>query len=307
MNYGKIMSRAFEITYKYRALWLFGVLLVLFGGGGGGGNFNFGNFPSGSGTGRSDLPPVPSVSSEMWQLIAILIAALCCFFFVWFLLSIILRFVSRAALIGLVQELEANGTKPTVKRGFSIGAERLWKLLGIALAINIPLTVISLGLILLAALPLIVSLMPLISAGQPAPDALIGGVVASGIGSLALVCCAVLVLALIGLVIHPFYEFIVRTCVVTQRGVMDSIREGYRLVRANLGNVAVLYILAIGIGIGYGLLMIPIVLLLIAIPVGAGFLVYWLANSINAAILAGVVLGIPMFLVMLFIRTSLRR
>ncbi len=82
---------------------------------------------------------------------------------------------------------------------------------------------------------------------------------------------------------------------------MDSIRDGYARVRANLGNVAVLYILAIGIGIGFGIVMIPITLLLIVIPVGAGFAVYALAQSVTGAIIAGVVLGIPMLVILIFI------
>ena len=302
MDYGKILSRAFEIARKYRALWLFGILLALFSGGSSSGGFNFpSGGGSGRGTGRGDFPTLPLVSSEMWQLIAVLIAALVCFVIVWVLLGIILRFVSRAALIGSVQELEANETKPTVKRGFSIGAERFWKLLGIALTINVPLMLISFALILPAAVPLIASLVPLLWAGRTAPRELIGIAIAGGVGSVALLCCAALVLMVISLIIHPFYEFIVRTCVINKRGVMDSIREGYRIVRANLGNVAVLYILAIGIGIGFGLLMIPIVLVLIGLPVGAGILVYWLANSISGGIIAGVVLGIPMMLILIFI------
>ncbi len=302
MDYGKILVRSFEITRKYRALWLFGVLLALFGGSGSG-SFNF---PSsggsgGRGAGRGDFPTMPTLSSETWQLITILIAAVVCFALVWLVLSIILRFVSRAALIGLVQELEAHEKTPTVRRGFSIGAEHFWRLLGIALAINIPLMLFSFAVILLAALPLILALMPLISAGRTAPSELIAVAVAGSIGSIALICCAALVLIVIGFVIHPFYEFIVRTCVVKKSGVMDSIREGYRIVRANLGNVAVLYILAIGIGIGFGLLMIPIVLILIAIPAGVAILIYWLANSIAGAIVAGAVLGIPALLLLLFI------
>ncbi|MCI0477860.1 MAG: hypothetical protein L0Y55_16585, partial [Anaerolineales bacterium] len=160
MDYGKILKRAFEITRASRALWLFGVLLALFGGGsGGGGSFNFpsGGGSSGRGTGRGDLPTMPAISSETGQLIMILIGVLACFFLVWLALSIILRFVSRGALIGLVQELEQDQTVPTIKRGFSIGAERFWKLLGIALVINIPLALISIALILLAALPILVA------------------------------------------------------------------------------------------------------------------------------------------------------
>jgi hypothetical protein len=302
MDYGKILARAFEITLKHRALWLFGVLFALFGGSSGG-SFNF---PSGGGSsgGRStglDFPAMPTISSETWQLITILLGALICLALVWLVLSIILRFVSRGALIGLVQELEENHTAPSVRRGFSIGAENFWRLFGIALAINIPLMLFSIVLLLLAALPIVLALLPLIRAGRTAPTELIATAVAGGVGSLALLCCAVLCLAALNLVIRPFYEFIVRACVINKTGVMDSIRQGYARVRANLGNVAVLYILAIGIGIGFGILMIPITLLLIAVPVGIGFAVYALAQSVTGAIIAGVVLGIPMLIILIFI------
>jgi len=86
-----------------------------------------------------------------------------------------------------------------------------------------------------------------------------------------------------------------------KRGVFDSIREGFRIVRANLGNVAVLYILLIGIGLGYGLLMIPVALVLIGIPVAAGFAVGIVANAVTPSVVAGIIVGIPMLLILLFI------
>jgi hypothetical protein len=86
-----------------------------------------------------------------------------------------------------------------------------------------------------------------------------------------------------------------------KRGVFDSIREGFRIVRANLGNVAVLYILLIGIGLGYGLLMIPVALVLIGIPVAAGFAVGIVANAVTPGVVAGIIVGIPILLILLFI------
>ena len=211
-----------------------------------------------------------------------------------------LRFVSRGALIGLVQELEANATTPTVRRGFSIGASRFWQLLGIALTINIPLFIISVALILVAALPVIASIMPMISAGRSFDE--IGGVFLGGMfGSILLLCCAGIFLWAVALVIRPFYEFIVRECVVQKRGVLDSIRAGYRVVRANLGNVAVLYVLIVGIGIGYGIAMLVISLFLIGIPVAAAVLVGVAAQSAGPAVIVGLIFGIPMLLVLLFI------
>ena len=302
MDYGRLLSRSFEITRKYRALWLFGFLLALFGGSGGGGNFgNLGNFGGGGGGGRgSGSNTFPTITTAVWETIAIIIAAVACFLLIWIIISIVLRFVSRGALIGLVQELEAAGTTPAVRRGFSIGGSRFWPLLGIALTINIPLFILSIVILLVAALPVLSTVLPMISARQ-SPEQ-VGSVLLGGIlGSVLLLCCAGILLWVIALVIRPFYEFFMRECVVQKRGVFDSIREGYRQVRANLGNVAILYILIIGLGIGYGIVMIFVGLLLIGLPVGIAIVVGLAAKEILPAVVVGLVIGIPMLLILLFI------
>jgi hypothetical protein len=304
MDYGKLLSRSFEITRTYRALWLFGILLALFGGGGG--NFsNAANFSNGGssgrgGTGGAGNNVFPTLPSEFWQAFSLVIVGILCLILILFLLSIVLRFVSRGALIGLVQELEANATTPTVRRGFSIGGSRFWQLLGIALTINVPLFVISLALFLIAALPVLASILPMLNAGQSFMQ--IAGVFISGIlGSLLLICCAAIFLWAVALVVRPFYEFFVRECVIQKRGVFDSIRAGYRIVRANVGNVAVLYILIIGLGIGFGIAMLVVSLILIGIPVAIAVAVGIAANSATPAIIAGAIVGIPMLLILLFI------
>ncbi len=297
MDYGKILARSFEVTRQFRALWLFGFLLALLGGEGGGGSFNLGNFGGNGGGGHFDT----EVPAQVIQMILVVALALVCFFLVWLLLSIVLRFVCRAAIIGQVQELEANGTAPTVRRGFSIGAANFWRLLGIALVVNIPLALFSMAVILVGLVPLVASLVPLIAAGRnPSPEVIVAGV-SGAIGSIALLCCLGFFLWLIQLIIHPFYQFIVCTCIIRQRGVMDSIREGYRLVRENLQNVAVLYLLLIGIEIGFGLLMLIVALILIGIPVVLAIAVGVAANSATPAIVVGVVVGIPMLILLIFI------
>ncbi|MCL5950420.1 MAG: hypothetical protein M1132_01640 [Chloroflexi bacterium] len=42
MDYGRMLARAFEITRRDRALWLFGFLLAVTGGSGGHPGLNFG-------------------------------------------------------------------------------------------------------------------------------------------------------------------------------------------------------------------------------------------------------------------------
>lgn len=303
MEFGAIFTRALQVTWRNRALWLFGVLFALFGGEGARFNnvFNY-NFSSGDRLpvgGGKGLPPLPDINE---QAVAVIIAAVVCLALIWFLLSILMRFMSRGALIGLVSELETGQVKPTVRRGFGIGSERFLSLLGIGVVVNVPIVIISLLLFLIAVLPILALVLPVIGTSQSrTPDQLVPLIVAGAGGSVFLICCAVLLVVIIALVVKPFYEFFVRVCVVDRRGTMDSIREGYRMVRAHLGNVLVLYVILIVVGFAFGVLMIPVGLALIAIPVGAAVAAGVASNSVTPAIIAGVVLGIPVFLILLLI------
>ncbi len=298
MDYGRILTRSFEITRRYRALWLFGILLALFGGQNSS-NLNFG-FDGGD-LARGRTPGTfPLPSRIPWETIAGIIVVVACIVLILVVLSIIVRLVSRGALIGLVQELETNQAVPTVRRGFSIGFDRFWSLLGLALLVNIPLLLISLALLLVAVGPLIVSILPLIGAGRP-PDEIMGLVVTGILSSVLLICCVGLFLLLLQLVITPLYQFFMREVVIAKRGAVDSIREGFRIVRDNVGSVALLYILLIGIAIAFTLLMIPVVLIMLGIVAAAAAAVGVATNSVTPGIVTAVILGIPVLLLLLFI------
>ena len=119
MDYGKLLTRAFEITFKHRALWVFGILFALFGGSKSS-SPGFG-FSSGARGNRNIDEMVPTMPRFDQQTIVILIATITIFILVWFLLMLILRFVTRGALIGLVNDLETREKIQTVRAGFEIG------------------------------------------------------------------------------------------------------------------------------------------------------------------------------------------
>ncbi len=301
MDLGKIISRSFEITIKYRALWLFGILLAIFGGNSGnlsnGANFNTGGGPRNQGVPYGGLPQLPQLGTNTIILIAVVGT---CIVLILVLLSIILRLVSRGALIGLVREQEANQTSPTVRRGFNIGFDRFWSLLGIALWINIPLFLISLLLIIVAAVPLLAALIPLMQAGR-APEQMAGPAIAGVVSSIVLLCCVLVFLWVVQLVLQPFYQFFMRACVIGRRGALDSIREGYHLVRANVGNVILLYLVLIGLAIAYFFVAFVLVLVLLAIVGGAAVAVGLAAQSSTPGVIVGVILGIPALLLLIFV------
>ncbi len=291
MDFTKLLSRSFEITRKFRALWLFGFLLALFSGSGGGGG--------GDGAGTRDGDAFPNIGGIDESVMLAIGIGVFCFALVLIILAVVLTTISRGALIGLVAEYEAKQMPPTVRRGFSIGAQRFWKMFGISIVVYAPLTLVGGIVLIVAALPLVGVLMPLISRGGRIFEEMIPQLFALGLGSLALLICVGLALVLVFFVLRPFYEMMLRECVIHQRGVRDSIREGFSLGRRNLGDLLLLYVLSIAIGIGAGIVLGVVGLILLAIPVAIG-LAMGLVDA-TLGVIAGIVIGLPAVALIIFL------
>jgi hypothetical protein len=157
--------------------------------------------------------------------------------------------------------------------------------------IGIPLTILLVGLFGCALLPVILGA---VGDGEPG-----FGWVMTTIGLVFLLLFVVLVVSLaLGLVIN----LIRRTCVLGGSGVIDSIRQGLRLVSTNFKDVFVMWLILVGIHIAYGIVMIPVLLLLLGIGLllggGAGVATYFGLQAMTsqvAAIATAVILGLFLF------------
>lgn len=274
MDYGKLLKRAVEITWRNKALWLFGFLLALFNGAAGG--------RGGQGLqyriGQSEL----TRPEWVWGLVLLVIVAV----FVIVAIGIVLSNISRGALIGMVRETEETGST-SVRSGWRIGKSRIWSLIGIDLVTVIPAFIAGMALVALAISPLL-----LLLAEREALTVL--GILLTVLLSLAVV--AVLIVA--GTVLGIVREFAYRQCVLEGRGAWLSIREGYRMVRAHLRHVGVMWLLLLGIDLAAGVIAFPLVLVGFGLATGAGAAVYAASESIAGAILVGLLLGVPAALVL---------
>ena len=274
MDYSRVLKRAVEITWRHKALWFFGFLLALFSGGGGGGG--------GQGLqyriGQTELAR-PEWAWGLALLVLILV-------FVLVVVAIVLSNISRGALIGMVRETEEAGTT-SVRSGWRIGKSRLWSLIGIDLVTVIPAFIAAMALVALAVAPLL-----LLLAEREALTVL--GVLLTVLLSLAVV--AVLIVA--GTVLGIVREFAYRQCVLAGKGVWQSIREGYRMLRAHLRHVGVMWLLLFGIDLAASVIAFPLVLVGFGLAAGAGAAVYAATQSIASAIVVGIMLGLPALLLM---------
>ncbi len=324
MDHTKILKRAWHILWSYKVLWIFGIILALttagVGNAGGGSFYSVGSgdfqdrqfrnitpddfrreFDDGlDDFGRElenafedfeDFFGEGIRSSTVDTIIAIGIALLF-FFLILFIVGRIARYVSETALIKMVDQYEETEERLTIRKGFRLGWSRTaWRLFLINLVVSLPVVIVFGLLLFLALTPLF-----LLGTGITAIG-VVGTVGAIGL-FFVWVIAAIAVSAALNLLKHFFW----RACAIEDLGVIESIRRGFWVVRGNLKDVALMWLIMLGISIGWSIVVIPVVLLggLLALLVGgAAFLIFaglgsLLASGATPWIIAGV-LALPLF------------
>ncbi|MGE5644023.1 MAG: hypothetical protein ACM3Y8_13515 [Byssovorax cruenta] len=291
----KILKRAWSILWSYRALWIFGLILALATARSTGrGSNNRVQYQQGPG----EPPPTPQSLQEAFrqagqelekllhqgipdanitgEALKSFLWTIGGFFLFMLVLGIVLtvaRYVAETAVIRMVDEYEASGSKMTVLQGVRTGwSNTSWRLFLIDLIVSLP--AILLILMLLGAG---VGFYFAVTRGDPnfsTPNLVIL------IGFIFLVILAAVILSII---LHLLRHFFWRVCVLEGAGVRESLRRGFAFVRENWRNVGLMWLVMIGLGIVWA--VASIILFLVTIPV-----------VLVTAILALLVIAVPFLL-----------
>jgi hypothetical protein len=261
----QILKRAFEISWKYRALWLVGLLLVLAGGGVASlntpGSPGPGPNPEVSGGGQ-EWQGLPGEASRIWAAVAailvivgLVLLALIAFFALIGIARIVLRFMMRTSLIQMVNQYEETGEELSVGSGLKLGWSRAsFRLFLIGLVLKLPIVLLFVGLM---ALALVLAVTFFIIGSGPS--------IAFGVILILLLIPIAMVGAGLGILISPLIQITNRACVIDDLGVWESIRFAFSLVGRNLGPAALQWLLLVGLGIAWRIALIPINLLLVVL------------------------------------------
>lgn len=284
MDHIKVLKRAFEITWRYRVLWVFGIILALTAGGGGGGsNPSSYQFGGGGGNGNGgNLPPgqieMPHIPTEVVWAIVALVAALVCVVLILIVVGTIARYVSETALIRMVDDHEETGEKRSVRQGFRLGWTRAaWRFFLMDLLIAAAVIVGVFAMLVPPVLLLTVLALP--AALLLSPVVLI---VVAAVGAFFL---SIFLFIIVGLVLSGLTPFFRRVCALESVGVLEAICLGFQFVKRHLKDVAIMWLLMIGLGFAWLFAMIPVALLLVLAGVVAGSI-----PALTIAGLAGLVL-----------------
>jgi len=300
MDHLRILSRAWKMLWHYRALWLFGFLFALAGGGssfggssGGGGSGRGGGNGSGSpgfGPGSGGPPSwPPEFPNVPWSTVGIVILGIVAAALLLIVILTIVRYVAETALIAGVDEIENTGETLTVRRGFRLGWSRqAWRLFLTEFAIRLLFGLAAILLLALAASPLLLLLV----------NADVVRVIAVGVAIL-LILPAILFIIVAVLTLSLVMSYIQRRVVLGRQGVLASVRQGLKLVRGSLRDTGLMWLLLIAIGFVWGIVKIPVVIVLVVVSFLMGGVPAGLVYLASHSWVAAVVVGLPLFLLVL--------
>lgn len=250
-NFGEVLTRAWQIVWKNRVLWIFGILASC---GRGGSNFNSGS--SGQGDGGFGTPPdLPPQVMEIFQWIEqnlttfiVIIITLTCI--IW-IVTIFLSTIGKIGLIRGTTQIDGGAESLIFGQLFSESTPYFWRIFGLGLIASIPFLVLVVAAIV-AGLAFLIPLS--VSSGSDTPPIL-------GLGLIPLVIGCVCLLIPLSIIINLVVRQAENAIVLEEMSVLPSISRGWEVFRNNLGPIILMAIILAVIGFAVGFIIaIPIFL-----------------------------------------------
>lgn len=255
---GDIIRDSFKLAWKYKYLWLFGFFAA------GGGGFNI---PTGQWT------PERLDAAKEWLIAALAMLILIGGFV--FLVMLIMHTLCKSALIYNVYQIHTDGAH-SLSAGWDFGLKRFWPMLGLLLLEAVVIIAFVLALVGIEVLLFAVAL----------PLGFLSLLVAIPVG----------ILGLVGLVLT--WGYAERFATLEMRSVIDSIDEGWTLLRLHWQASIMMALVKFAISIALAIGMMGIGALLLAPAVAL-----WFASK-PLAIVYGFTIGLPyLFLVSAYFGT----
>ena len=289
-NFGEVLTKAWQITWKYKVLWIFGILAGCSQGNGG--NFNS-NYSGNQGSG--DFPHLPPDIARLFEqigqnLIAFIAICVTVFCILW-LVMIFLGTMGRIGLIRGAAQADGGAEQLTFGQLWRESLPYFWRMVGLSLLVAIPV-------FLLVFVPLAAGMYFLFSAaaGDSSTPLTVLSMLPFLLGCM---CLLIPVMWVIQIIIRQSENAIA----LEDLGIMPALSRGWEVFKANLGPIFLMSIILAVIGFMAGI-VIAIPILAVVFPAifafalgnaeswtplivaGACILIYipvsWVANGILA-------------------------
>jgi hypothetical protein len=275
-NFSEVLTRAWQIIWKHKVLWIFGILAGCGqGGGGGGGGGGGSGFSNGNQQQFGELERMMErfsdwISRNLW-VVAVLVLVM----IILIVLAVFLGTIGRIGLIRGTYQAEQGAESLVFGELFSGSMPYFWRVFGLSFLVGLAF--------LLLMLPLVAF-----------------GVLTAGIGFACLLPLFCLLIP-VGLVVNIIIEQSNAAIVLENISIADGFKRGWNIVKTNVGPVLIMAIILAVIGFVVGLVIaLPVIIAVFPLVFGLA------GGETNMLWVAGICCAIyfPILLVLSGIMTS---
>lgn len=235
-NFGEVLTRAWQITWKFKVLWIFGILAGCTNGGGGGGGGGGGNTGYSNGPSDFNIPPELQrfiyqmenfanwVEDNLWIFIIIGL--------VFLLLIVISVFLGTIGRIGLIKGSYAaeQGTESLAfGELFSTSMPYFWRVFGLSFLLGLAVFLLIIPLVLI-------------------------GVLSAGVGFLCLLPLICLFIP-VGFAVGILIEQANRAIVLENLGIFAGLKRSWEIARSNVWPLLIMGLILFGITLVAGIII----------------------------------------------------
>lgn len=284
MNYGDVLTRAWQIIWKHKVLWVFGILAGLASGGGGGGGggsntgykFDQGDHPFNFGYNIPGYQVERWMEQNWWVFVLLVFAAV-----LFALVAIVLSTFGRVGLARGAWQADEDKPKLTLGALFGESGRFFWRVLGL----NVLIFLMWIAFFLLLAAP----------AGAFT-------LLTLGIGLICLIpffvvlCCLMIPLSW---AVSVIVEQSIVAITNEELGLIDGLKRGWGVFRGHLAESTIMFlILGIGGGIVRFIISLPVFLAVLPLITAAtlGSADAWKAGGVVSLVLICIYLPVALVL-----------
>jgi len=234
LNFAEVLTRAWQIIWKHKVLWIFGIFAGCSNGGGGsGGGGGGGNYSSGGPSTtfeRSFNRFGYWIADNLWVIALLILVML-----VIIVLAIYLGTIGKIGLIKGTYKAEQGVEQLVFGELFSESSPYFWRVFGLSFLVGLAFLVI---------------MLPIVAFGT----------LTAGIGFACLLPLICLLLP-VGLVVGVIVEQANAAMVIEDLSIADGWQRGWNIVKSNIGPVFIMAVILAAIGFVVGLVIaIPIII-----------------------------------------------
>jgi hypothetical protein len=277
MDYGEILSKAWKITWKFKVLWIFGILAGC--GASQGGNLNFNNSYQTNGNGFSgptpNLPPALMDALDrfarlfedptfIWKFVAAVMGIVC----ILILVEIFLGTIGRIGLIKGAAEADAGAEKLTFGGLWRESTPYFWRVFWLSFLVGTPFIIAMIAIF--AGLG--VAMFSFANSTGNIPN-MSGFLILLPV--LCVLLCVIFILAILLGFISTQAE---RAIVLENKSILDGFRRGWKVLTENLGPILIIWLISVVIGF-VAAIVIALPLLVVLGPLVIAFIAN--VNNVN--------------------------